>query len=173
MDNIRSIAVDMDCVMADIYMELARYEERKTGKLPDLPSLRGIPIRKAFPHCNECLHLAGFYLNAPVMAGAVECLKYLNAKYRVLVVSAATEYPASMPEKMAWLEKHFPFLGWKQVVFCGVKDMIAADIMIDDRIDHLEHFLGKTRILFAQPHNLYDAKNGVLRLDWKGIAEYL
>ena len=39
------------------------------------------------------------------------------------------------------------------MVFCGDKNIIKADIMIDDHPKNLDPFSGKT-IMFTQPHNL-------------------
>lgn len=169
----KCIAIDMDCVMADLYDGFVAFEEKVSGKKIDRQAVRGVPIVKAFPSCRDFLRQEGVYEFAPVMDGAVETIKYLNEKYRVLIVSAATEYPNSMREKMAWLAEHFPYLHWKQFVFCGTKDFVRADIMIDDKISNLDAFDGSTKILFAQPHNEGVQKDGVVRLDWRGIREFL
>lgn len=173
MDNRKCIAVDMDCVMADLYNTIAAYEEKVTNKKTDLNSVRGILIPQAFPHCRECLAQKGIYENAPVMEGAIETLKYLNEKYRVLIVSAATEYPDSMKEKIVWLNRYFPYLHWKQFVFCGTKDFVLADIMIDDKLSNLTSFRGNTKILFAQPQNYGVKAEGVVRANWAQIKELL
>ena len=112
----------------------------------------------------------GFFERAPVMDGAVDALKYLNEKHRILIVSAATEYPNSLLEKQVWLAKNFPFISWRQIVFCGVKDFIRGDVMIDDHIRHLDSFSGETKILYAQPHNVGMASGSVVRADWKEIV---
>ena len=95
----KQILIDMDGVLADIYMQLVNYEERATGKKLDLKSLEGITESKAFSTYRECLSQKGFFEDAPVMDGSVEALEYLNEKHRVLIVSAATEYPNSLIEK--------------------------------------------------------------------------
>ena len=65
----------------------------------------------------------------------------------------ATEFPVSLTDKQLWLNDHFPFIKWKQVIFCGNKSLIKADIMIDDHFKNLDNFEGET-VLFLQPHNL-------------------
>lgn len=76
----------------------------------------------------------------------------LNKKYDVFIVSAATEFPQSLPEKQAWLSEYFPFITWQQICFCGSKTIVKADIMIDDHFKNLDYFDGKT-FLFTAPHN--------------------
>lgn len=68
------------------------------------------------------------------------------------MVSSAMEFPLSLSEKQAWLSENFPFIQWNQIVFCGSKEIIKADIMIDDYFKNLDYFEVET-ILFAQPHN--------------------
>ena len=76
------------------------------------------------------------------MADCIEGLKYLNDKYNVLIVSSATEFPGSLIEKQEWLNEHFPFITWQQMIFCGRKDSIKGDIMIDDHPKNLSFFSG-------------------------------
>jgi 5'(3')-deoxyribonucleotidase len=80
-------------------------------------------------------------------------LRSLNEKYEIIVVSMATEFPASLTDKQLWLNDHYPFITWKQIVFCGNKSLIQADLMIDDHLKNLDTFDGET-IMFLQPHNM-------------------
>ena len=45
------------------------------------------------------------------------------------------------------------------MVFCGSKEIVRAEIMIDDHFKNLDFFAGHTSILFTQPHNAH-ADNG-------------
>ena len=65
----------------------------------------------------------------------------------------ATEFPYSLTDKQLWLNDNFPFISWKQVVLCGNKSLIKADIMIDDHFKNLDNFEGDT-IMYIQPHNI-------------------
>jgi 5'(3')-deoxyribonucleotidase len=64
-----------------------------------------------------------------------------------------TEFPVSLTDKQLWINDNFPFISWKQVVFCGNKSLIPADLMIDDHFKNLDNFDGET-IMFIQPHNI-------------------
>jgi 5'(3')-deoxyribonucleotidase len=72
----------------------------------------------------------------------------------LFVVSAAMEFPQSLFEKLKWLEEHFKFLHWKQIVFCGSKAVVHGDYMIDDLAYNLETFNGE-KYIFSAPHNLH------------------
>ncbi len=87
------------------------------------------------------------------MEGSIEVLKELNSRYELFIVSAATEFPNSLKDKLEWLLEHFPFLSWKQLALCGDKRLVHGDFMIDDHEKNLRHFTGKG-YLFTSPHNL-------------------
>jgi 5'-nucleotidase len=94
----------------------------------------------------------GFFRTLPVMPGAVEAVKKLAEKYDVYIVSAAMEFPLSLSEKLEWLNEHFPFISWHNIIFCGDKSIINTDFMIDDHVRNLDPFKGTT-IMFNAYHN--------------------
>ena len=148
----KSLIVDMDGVLADIYKQLIKLEFEESGLLIDVNDTIGKTENDAFPNCQKHVRQKGFFRNAPIMPSAIETLKQLNEFYEVFIVSSATVYPHSLKEKYYWMEEHFPFISWKQLVLCGTKTCIKGDIMIDDHFKNLDFFDGKT-ILFTQPHN--------------------
>lgn len=169
----QQILVDMDGVLADVYAQFLSYEYRESGTLLDINSLYGKTESDAFPHCDRHVRSAGFFRTVPVIPGSVEGVRYLNDKYNILIVSSATEFPLSLLEKEEWLNEHFPFISWKQMIFCGQKDSIRGDIMIDDHMKNLGTFTGK-KFLFSQPHNAYIEKDDIHRVDsWKDIISIL
>lgn len=89
-----------------------------------------------------------------VQTDARRVVERLNKEFEVFIVSSAMEFPNSLTEKLEWLGEHFPFLHWKQFVFCGRKTVVYGDYMIDDLPHNLEGFNG-TRLLFTAPHNMH------------------
>lgn len=163
----------MDGVLADIYEQLIKREFEETGTKISRKETLGKAEVEAFPNCLKHVNQKGFFRNAPVMPSAIDVLKKLNAHYEVFIVSSATEYPNSLQEKYYWLEEHFPFISWKQLVLCGTKTVIKGDIMIDDHFKNLDFFEGKT-ILFSQPHNHDKNENSHLRMHgWEEISTFL
>ena len=127
--------------------------ERETGQRLKVQDIIGLKEAEAFPGQIRWVTSPGFFRSVPVMPGSQRVLKKLNDQYEVIVVSMATEFPDSLTDKELWLNEHFPFIGWKQIVFCGSKELIPADIMIDDHLKNLDHFKGET-FIFTQPHNM-------------------
>src|SRR5437868_15258547 len=167
------IAIDMDGVIADVAEQFFRYDEIDFGRRRSLEEVAGVPERDAFPNARKYVFLKGFFRTAPVMPQSQEIVRRLNDTHDLFIVSAATEFPQSLSEKLEWLGEHFPFLNWEQIVFCGSKKIVHADIMIDDHLKNLDHFPGTT-LLFSQPHNLHIGDSRHKRVNsWDEIAALL
>ncbi len=151
----KRIAIDMDEVMADVVPKFLDYYEKDLGRRPERESWWGKKIYQinGATHIRNYLYDKGFFINLPVMADSREVVKWLDERYEVFIVSAATEFRNSLEDKYDWLQKHFPFIHWKKIVLCGDKRIIQADYMIDDHVFNLENFDGKG-LLFTASHNI-------------------
>jgi 5'-nucleotidase len=152
------VIIDMDEVIADPMGEMISwYQETHGGKVDFEKMLVGSWV-KGFPEQHwemvmERLLAPGFFRHLPVMQDSVEVIREMNRRYEIFIVSAATEFPNSLKDKLEWLLEHFSFISWKQLVLCGDKRVICGDYMIDDHVKNLQHFKGKS-FLFTTPHNL-------------------
>lgn len=168
----KRILVDMDGVIADVYTKFFDLHEEKYGVRLTIDDVKGRLEALAFADQRTWVNEAGFFRTVPVMPGSVEALRQLNEKYEIIIVSMATEFPLCLTDKRLWLMDHFPFITWRQMVFCGNKSLINGDIMIDDHIKNLDEFRGET-IMFNQPHNLPE-KTRHRRVDnWEEILGIL
>lgn len=169
----KRIAVDMDGVLANTYSQFIKMHAAEFGRLFTQEEINGLPEAEVFPNERKYVNSHGFFRNAPVMEHSLEVLQKLNDRYKLFIVSAAMEFPNSLPEKQLWLNEHFPFIGWQQMVFCGSKEIIRADIMIDDHFKNLDFFTGET-FLFTQPHNILANPGKHKRVDsWMEIEQLL
>ena len=167
------ISVDMDGVLADVYSQFIKMHKEEFGEILLLENLYGMTESEAFTHAMQYVRRDDFFRSAPVIEGSPEILKKLNEQYKVFIVSSATEFPKSLTEKQSWLNEHFPFISWQQMVFCGSKEIIKADIMIDDHFKNLDHFDGET-FLFTQPHNQLNNNHKHRRVNsWYEIEKIL
>lgn len=161
----------MDGVLADVYSQFIHYELKQTGILLDRKEMLGKREDEAFPNFLTHVQSKGFFRTVPTITDSIEGLRYLNDKYKVLIVSSATEFPNSLKEKLEWLNEFCPFISWQQMIFCGSKKSIVGDIMIDDHPKNLDYFDGE-QFLFTQPHNIYIDDYSYNRVDnWKQIME--
>ncbi len=163
----------MDGVLADVYAQFLRMEYEELGIKRSLKDLEGILEMEVFANAEKYVRSKGFFRTAPVIEGSIEGLRYLNDKYNVLIVSSATEFPDSLSEKLYWLNEHYPFITWQQMIFCGKKDSVKGDIMIDDHPKNLDYFDGKT-IMFTQPHNAkMDNGKHIRANNWQEVINLL
>jgi 5'-nucleotidase len=149
----KRIAIDMDGVLADVEQAFLARHELETGIRLTFDDIKGKSGRIAFPNVRTWVYEDGFFRNLSVMPESQRVMERLYQQYEVFIVSAATEFPQSIKEKIEWLNEHFPYIGWERMCFCGSKTIIEADIMIDDFFKNLDPFKGDTSILFTQAHN--------------------
>jgi len=163
------ILVDMDGVLADVYSQFIKLEYKESGTELKIENLHGITEEEAFPSFDKHVRSKGFFRTAPVIKNSIEGLSYLNDKYKVLIVSSATEFPDSLTDKHQWLNEFFPFIKWQQMIFCGTKESIKGDVMIDDHPKNLLNFNGE-RIIYTQPHNINIVNETYKRVfNWEDI----
>jgi len=164
----------MDGVMADSTQQYIDWYAARYGVKVEKATLLGKPETTGFPLegvVRQFLYTPGFFRTKPVIEGAQEVIKALQDKHEVYIVSAAMEFPQSLSEKLAWLEEYFPFISWHNIVFCGYKNIVNADYMIDDHIKNLSTFKGQP-LLFTAPHNVN--VEGFKRVNtWEEVGQLL
>ncbi len=155
-DRKYSIAIDMDGVIADVESHYINWYKNDYGVAIDRKSMEGLMEHEAMPEAGaiaKFLATPGFFRTIPVMEGAVEAVKDLMNDYEVYIVSAAMEFPLSLYEKHQWLAEHFPFISWRNIIFCGDKSVIDTDFLIDDHCKNLDFCKGKA-LMFTAFHNV-------------------
>jgi len=151
------IAIDMDEVIADTIDKFIELYKREHDTVIRLDQMDGKEFNELLPEeikqtLKHYIHQPGFFRDIKVMPGSQEVVKELCDKYDVYIVSAAMEFPNSLIDKHDWLAEHFPFISWKNIIFCGNK-IVDVQIMIDDRIRNFAGFKGRP-LLYSSPHNL-------------------
>jgi 5'(3')-deoxyribonucleotidase len=151
------LAVDMDEVIADSLTRHLLLYNRATGESLTPEIIREKGLKEAIPGEHRGIfdrlpHEDGFFEHLGVIENSQRALQWLSSEFDVFIVSAAMEVPRSFDAKFRWLQEHFPFIPTSNIVFCGDKEIIDADYLIDDRSRHFARFRG-TGILFTAPHN--------------------
>ena len=150
----KTIAIDMDGVIADTAAQFIVWYYKEYNAVIDKDDFNGKPESEALPNgaVRKFVFTKDFFRTVPVMDGAKEAVSELMKNFDVYIVSAAMEFPQSLNEKYEWLLEHFPFITWRNIIFCGDKSIIATDYMIDDHVKNLDCCKGKT-IMFTAGHN--------------------
>lgn len=152
----KTIGIDMDGVLADIEDHILQTYYAETGILLTRNDIKGKQEEELFPDRAVVMNICnrvGFFRNLPVMEGAIETVKQLMEDYEIYIVSAAMEFPLSLFEKHEWLAEHFPFISWRNIIFCGDKSIIDTDYLIDDHCKNLDFCKGKP-LMFTAFHNV-------------------
>ncbi len=168
------IAVDMDEVIADA---IARFQEWY-GLDFQMPLTReqmhGKNVHEAVaPEHQATLrdypNRPGFFQDLPVIADSQRVLREMSQRHDVFITTAAMEFPNSFREKYDWLQQHFDFISWRNIVFCGDKSILNADYLIDDNAYNFEGFRGEG-ILFDAPHNAHETRYRRVHT-WQEVAD--
>ncbi|WP_424495163.1 5' nucleotidase, NT5C type [Salinimicrobium sp. GXAS 041] len=170
----KTVAVDMDGVIADVEAHFLHWYERDYHIKMTKDDLLGKPEEEAFPEkglVKKFASSAGFFSTVPVMPGAIKAVKQLQEHFDIYIVSAAMEFPLSLSEKLEWLKEHFPFITWKNIIFCGDKSVINTDFMVDDHIKNLDYCQGKA-IMFHAFHNV-EHSHHTRANNWDDVVEIL
>ncbi|UPL51170.1 hypothetical protein MWH26_02940 [Hymenobacter sublimis] len=96
-------------------------------------------------------------------------MREINQRYELFIASAAMEFPNFFLDKYEWLRRHFPFVPWRNVVFCGDKSILNADYLIDDNAFNFDNFRGEG-ILFDAPHNAHETRHRRVH-NWQEVGE--
>jgi 5'(3')-deoxyribonucleotidase len=169
----KRLIIDMDDVIADATGQFINYYETEFGIRVPRESLNHQDEGHGFPAHHDVIqqfpYREKFFRTMTPNPGSQKVMQELNQKYDLFIVSAAMEFPQSLSEKLDWLKEYFPYLSWKQIVFCGSKTVVHGDYMIDDLHYNLQGFNGE-KFIFSAPHNLHI--NNFNRLnDWIEVGE--
>lgn len=167
----KKIAIDMDEVLADTLGAIIDGVNERANLGITVESLNGQKLKHVIPEhdglVTEILREPGFFRHLKVMPNAQEVVEKLNEHYDVYIATAAMDVPTSFHDKYEWLLEHFPFLDPQHFVFCGRKNIINADYLIDDNPHQLAIFEGES-IMYTAVHNMnhqeYKRVNG-----WKDV----
>ena len=167
----KKIAIDMDEVLADTLGAIIDGVNERANLGITVESLNGQKLKHVIPEHDglviEILREPGFFRHLKVMPNAQEVVEKLNEHYDVYIATAAMDVPTSFHDKYEWLLEYFPFLDPQHFVFCGRKNIINADYLIDDNPRQLAIFEGES-IMYTAVHNMnhhdYKRVNG-----WKDV----
>lgn len=166
------IALDMDEVIADIQPKFIQLYEREFGKRLTKEDLYGKKVYyfEGARYIREFLFEKGFFRDLPVIADSQEVVQELIQHYDVFITTAAMEFRNCFEDKYDWMQDFFPFINWKNIVFCGDKSIIRADYMIDDHASNLRSFQGKG-LLFTASHNVDETEFTRLN-NWLEVRDF-
>jgi 5'(3')-deoxyribonucleotidase len=124
----------------------------------------------------EFFKTPGTFLNLEIMdEHVVEELEQINEKYDLIIVTSS--FAENVLEKWQWIQKYLPFIPHKNFCAFSRKDLIQADILIDDAIHNVKDWVATGRPAIV-PHHHWNEEleklDGVTMIyGWHGMTEII
>lgn len=163
------IVLDCDDVLYECNNEGIKKLNEKYGseyKLSDIKEwgLTGTLLDKRLEFYDD----PKFIRNLPLIEGAKDFVKKLSEKAELFICTAVQPNCAS--ERLASIIENFPEIKVSNIMIGGRKDMISADMMLDDCILNLEKANVTYPVLMQRPWNA-NGNAGILSVN--GYEEFL
>jgi 5'(3')-deoxyribonucleotidase len=173
------VAVDMDDTILWL-MKAIHADHAK--KHPDFPVAYEdmIAFDDSMLHPDYCklsfFKEPGTFLNLEIMDDyVVKELEAINKDYDLIIVTSS--FAENVDEKWQWMQKYLPFVPHRNFCAFSRKDLIQADILIDDAIHNVVDWVetGRPAIVPSHHWNQELAKlDGVTMIyGWHGMKEIL
>ena len=114
--------------------------------------------KERFKEFNEYVSKRNLYDYTSFLPGAIETIKKLNEKYEIYICSACLNTfdldnsGIQFKNKYDFLRKNLPFINPQKFILTSSKNMVKADIQIDDYLPNFDNDT-KLKILFQSYHN--------------------
>ena len=161
------VLIDVDGVIANFVVAFMTLYEHHAGSVPDdfewknWDSMDDLPDQQARDSTWRDPDL--FWILMPY-SGAVEALYGLNQRHDVRIVTAVPHM--HVKARSDWFHREAPFIHRKpQMIFTNDKSLIKADVIIDDKVEHVDDWLEENVVprgagyLIDRPWNQH-GKNG-------------
>lgn len=151
------ICVDVDDVLCNLQETVIEIFNNKFGSNYTLEDFTEFDIMNILPTqdamvIKELYGMSGLYDKVKPMPGAKEALeKLINLGHQVYLVTAAI--PKTYGEKVAFINRFFPYIDENHIVCMRHKWMFKADVMIEDNMQTLLAKPYYHRICFDRPWN--------------------
>ena len=172
------ILVDMDDTIEHLLVPWLDWLNKEFGRNVRKADVHSWDMREAYPGLTKeeifaALDEDAFWDTVPPIDGAAEVLKkWIDRGHEVYIVTSTPV--GSVRAKMERvLFRYFPFIAWDHVIITAKKQLLKAEVMVDDGYHNLVG--GDYRkILVDAPYNreFDEKKDGMIRVyDWNEIDE--
>ncbi len=186
-EKMKKILIDMDdTILVDCYLEVVNQYLNTNYTYKDIKGYwvdNIVPKDKQKDYLNYFYNKINIYDYGHIHENVIETIEQLSKYYDVLICSAYIDSrdlencSNILIHKHKWLIKNLPFIKPENFIFTNRKDVIPADIKIDDKIENLKTC--DTKLLITAYHNKEISnenlkQNNIIRVEnWKEIAEIL
>ncbi|MBO7364928.1 MAG: hypothetical protein J6U26_06340 [Lachnospiraceae bacterium] len=167
------ILVDMDDTIEHLLVPWTECLNRKYGKNVRLTDVKCWNMQVTYPDLTteeifSPLDEDSFWDAVTPIEGAPEALKRLMDRGHEVYIVTATPYQSVAAKMERVLFRYFPFIRWDHVIVASNKQMIRADVLVDDGYHNLLGGSYRKILMDAQCNRMYDEKKaGMFRVkDW-------
>lgn len=172
----KTILVDVDDVIENLCPCWCRWLNEHYGTNVTAEEITDWDINKFFPELTreqifEPLLKEDFWKNVTPKLDAIKYLKLLLEEGYRIFLCTASDYRTIKPKYENIIQRYFPYIDWNHIIICSAKQLIKADILVDDGVHNL--ISGDyIKVLYTTPHNKhYDAESsGIFRVNnWEEL----
>lgn len=176
----RTIGIDLDSTLNDLetqwILNVYNTEYNDTLTLEDMRcwDVEEYVKKECGKKVYDILLRPNFFFSLNPREYAQEVTKKLSEKYDLFIVTAY--HPLTVVDKVKWVEKHYPHINSKNIIFCNAKGLINTDYLIDDGGHNILDYYnngGENPIVFDKPWNRYLNSSFNRAKDWLQIGNML
>jgi len=177
---LKTIGIDLDSTLNDLETQwiLNAYNKDYNDNLQYEDMVCWDVEKYVKPECGkkvyEILLRPNFFYNLNPKKYAQDVTERLSKKYDLYIVTAY--HPKTVVDKVNWVEKYFPHINPKHIIFCNSKGLIKTDFLIDDGPHNIIDYHnngGKHPIIFNAPWNQNLPSSFNRAKDWLQIEKML
>ncbi|MFH1183370.1 MAG: 5'-3'-deoxyribonucleotidase [Candidatus Moraniibacteriota bacterium] len=176
------ILVDQDGPLADLDAGFLKVWRERFPDKPYIPleERRSFHVSKDYPEplrheVDEIFFERGFFLNLPLVSGAVPALKeFLDLGHEIRIcTSPLRRYQNCVLEKYRWVEKHFGLEFVNRIICSRDKSLVFGDILVDDKPE-VDGAIGASweHIIFDKPYNRETAGEKRRMCGWENWRDF-
>lgn len=170
------IFIDVDGVLAktsEKAIALYNKEHSQTVSVDDLIFWEYEKCPKLKAEASEMFLREGFFKDIDLMEGAQEMVRALSKMGHDLIIATAV-YQNGYVDRHEWLSKWFPEIPEKNYIFGTRKDLLAGDVILDDKVSNLIGGSTTFSVLLDRPWNqveFYPEAKAIARV--KSLSEFV
>ena len=134
------ILIDLDNILVDTYKIWLKaynlfYLPKGAGevKIEDLTNFEMDKNKNVNGNIWKIIDSDGFFKDLPEIEGGVWAVEKLQkAGHNVIICSSPSKNIGSWTDKIYWIQNHLKIMSNKNIILTGSKQLVMADILIDD-----------------------------------------
>jgi len=143
MKKIKTLLVDMDCILVDMLPPWLKSYSEETGTVVKVEDVDDYDLRRFCTNVkalDNILHKPGFFYDMEPMPEAVKYLtKLMEDGYDVVILTQPPRRAEfAVRDKRRWMKKYFPKFELANMIFAHRKHLVRGDLLIDDKPEHLD-----------------------------------